>query len=150
MSVLNFAKGSTTRVPAQQQRGTESVLAVDDNPAIRSLVAEQMTSLGYRVTEASSAEEALAVLEGCDGRFDLLLSDIVMPGGRSGVDLAKIARVRWPELKVLLVSGFAGSADTEEEASAFPLLQKPFRKAELARSVRLALARASDLRSAAD
>ena len=118
--------------------GKESILAVDDDALIRALVAEQMTSLGYRVTQAASGDEALTILEGCNGGFDLLLSDILMPGMLDGLALAKIVRARWPGLGVLLVSGFGGKS--QAEATAFLLLQKPFRKAELARSVRLALA----------
>jgi CheY-like chemotaxis protein len=121
-------------------RGTESVLVVDDNADLRALFAGQMRSLGYRVTEAASGDDALALLEGGAGRFDFLLSDIMMPGKLNGVDLAKVARTRWPELRVLLISGHSGPAAVEEEARAFPLLHKPFRKMQLAQAVRLALA----------
>ena len=132
---------SSVATPSLEQlRGTESVLAVDDNAELRALIFEQMTSLGYRVTQAASGDEALAILEDCAGRFDLLLSDVVMPGRLCGVSLATLARARWPQLRVLLVSGFAATAALESGPLAFPLLQKPFRKKELALSVRLALA----------
>ncbi len=92
------------------------------------------------MTPAASGDEALTILEERAGRFDLLLSDIVMPGRLCGIALATLARTRWPQLRVLLVSGFAGAAALEAGAFAFPLLHKPFRKKELAQSVRLALA----------
>lgn len=127
--------------------GTENVLVVDDNVDVRSVMVAQLASLGYRVTEASSGDEALALLEGCDG-FDLLLSDIVMPGSLNGLDLARIVSLRWPQIKVLLASGYSGTAEVEKEAAAFPSIQKPFRKAELAHSVRLALAPHGNLHGA--
>lgn len=123
-------------------RGTESILAVDDSEELRELVAQQMKSLGYRVTLAASGDEALTILEGGASRFDIVLSDIMMPGTLDGVALAKIVRARWPHLGVLLVSGFAGTAALEDEANAFHLLRKPYRKSQLAQSVRLALAAA--------
>lgn len=113
---------------------------MDDNREIRALVAEQMKSLGYCVTLAASGDEALTILERCADRFDILLSDIMMPGKLDGVALAKIARARWPELPVLLISGFAGSSVLEDEASTFHLLRKPYRRVQLAQSVRRALA----------
>lgn len=149
MPLQNFATPSVNRTPVQA-RGTESVLAVDDNEAIREIIFTQLTSLGYRVTQAASGDEALALLERSDGGFDLLVSDIMMPGDLDGVALAKIARARWPELGVLLVSGFAGSFEAEEDAAAFPFLQKPFRKPELARAVRRALVADRDLQAAAE
>jgi CheY-like chemotaxis protein len=129
-----------TTMPLGQLRGTESVLAVDDSHELRALIGQQMRSLGYRVTLAASGDEALTILEEDAGRFDILVSDIMMPGKLDGLALARMARVRWPELRVLLVSGYAGTGALEDEAAAFPLLRKPYRKMQLAQSVRLALA----------
>lgn len=103
------------------------------------MIARQMISLGYRVTLAASGDEALEILEESANGFDILLSDIMMPGKLDGVDLAKIVRARWPHLAVLLVSGFAGTAPQEDEAKAFPILRKPYRMTKLAQSLRLVL-----------
>lgn len=119
--------------------GTESILSVESNAEIRALIVEQLESLGYRVTQAASGDEALALLEQPANRFELLLSGVAMAGKLTGVELARIARARWPGLGVVLVSSTAPEVETS-----FQLLLKPFRKMQLARTVRLALAGAGD------
>jgi signal transduction histidine kinase len=109
-------------------RGT--VLLVDDEELARASTAEMLKELGYQVIEACCAVDALALIE--DGRtFDLLLTDHVMPG-MSGAELAGRLRAKAPELRVLLVSGYA---DVESVAPDLPRLAKPFRHAELADSL---------------
>ncbi|CAN5684010.1 hypothetical protein BH11PSE3_BH11PSE3_17800 [soil metagenome] len=122
-------------------RGTERILLVDDNIDVRLTAREQITSLGYTVSEADSGDAALAVLEANVGAFDLVFTDLVMPGLIDGIDLARIVRTRWPGLAILLTSGFASEQDTAEnrDVSDFEVLRKPYRKPALATALRHAL-----------
>jgi PAS domain S-box-containing protein len=126
--------------------GGETILLVEDNDAIRRIVLRQLTQLGYRVLEAPAASAALKVLEG--ESVDLLFTDVVMPGGMDGVELAHIAIGRWPALKVLLTSGFPeirvgnGNGDGDGDLmTGLRLLTKPYRREELARALRESLGR---------
>jgi CheY-like chemotaxis protein len=114
----------------------ETILVVDDNPEVRRAVVAQLRGLGYEVLEADGANSALAIIE--DGRrIDLLLTDIVMPG-INGKQLATLARVRQPELRILFTSGFPG-AFAKQDSQLEPddmLLSKPYRREDLARAVR--------------
>ena len=118
----------------------ETILIVEDDPFVRSYAVMSLQSLGYRVTAAVDGNEALQKL-GTDLEVDLLFTDIVMPGGINGWELADRAREIRPELRVLLTSGYALEALTANghlrDASA--ILPKPYRKAELARRLREAL-----------
>ncbi|NDY42918.1 response regulator [Dissulfurirhabdus thermomarina] len=120
--------------------GTERILLVDDDEGIRDLVAEILGGLGYRVRAAASGEEALALMEGEDGPFDLLLTDVVMPG-MNGRDLAEEARLRWPGLKVVFMSGYADTYlvlhDIRAAGGAF--VPKPIARKDLAATVRSVL-----------
>src|SRR6185312_7471397 len=95
---------------------------------------------GYRVLTASDGIEARKVLEG-DAAIDLLLTDVIMPNGVSGIDLAQSARRTRRDLKVVLVSGYARDvkARTENLSKDWLFLDKPFRQAELAAVVASAL-----------
>jgi PAS domain S-box-containing protein len=120
-------------------KGHETVLAVEDNDGLRRVVVRQLNELGYRVLEAPDGAAALKILE--RGPVDLLFTDIMMPGGISGYDLAKSALARWPSLKVLLTSGFPetklnGNGNTSVKMH---LLTKPYRKDDLALALRKAL-----------
>ncbi len=107
----------------------ETVLLVEDEPAVRTVVRRQLALLGYRVTEAGTAPEALASLEGTT--FDLLLSDVSLPGGIDGVELVKEVAERVPATRSLLMSG---KRDLTPPAGV-PLLCKPFTRRELALSI---------------
>ena len=120
--------------------GNETVLVVEDSDALRKVALRQLRELGYATLEASNATAALALLD--SGRpIDLLLTDIVMPGGVDGHGLAARATAARPGLRVLFTSGFtAAAADAAGSvAVADRLLSKPYRKAELAQRVRAAL-----------
>jgi len=118
----------------------ESILLVEDEPAVRTLVSNVLKGLGYQVTEAQNADEALALLEGM-GALDLLLSDVVLPGSLSGRSLAIAVAQQRPRTKILLMSGYAPDVLDERGVSgrAPELLHKPFGKAELARRIRSVL-----------
>jgi len=116
----------------------ERVLLVEDNQQIRGLFARMLERLGYRVTAVGSAEEALALAS--EPPFALLLSDVMLPGA-SGVELSRRLGERWPELQVILVSGYAEDEVSRSDVTAGHLrfLQKPVDLATLAAEVRAAL-----------
>jgi signal transduction histidine kinase/ActR/RegA family two-component response regulator len=118
----------------------ETILVVDDNESLRRVVMRQITQLGYRALEAKDGATALDLLE--REKVDLLFTDIVMPGGLDGFGLARLAIERWPNVKVVLTSGFPGVAISNKLGSLAPLarmLNKPYSKDELARILRDAL-----------
>jgi CheY-like chemotaxis protein len=115
------AKGS------ERFTGAGTVLVVDDEELVRASTADMLTDLGYSVVEACSAEEALQLVS-AGLTPQLLITDHLMPG-MSGSDLAHEVRRRLPKVGALIVSGYA---DFEGLASDLPLLEKPFRRAELA------------------
>jgi len=122
-------------------RGSERILVVEDESQVRTSVVEQLQSLGYTVTAAPDAPAGLAAFEAAAQPFDLLLTDVVMPGLMNGKALADAVVLRWPSTKVVFVSGYSENALLHEgQADAgVLLLTKPFRKAELARIIREAL-----------
>jgi DNA-binding NtrC family response regulator len=118
------------------------ILVIDDEEVIRGLVIEILETAGDEVTGAESAESALALLENDD--FDLVVSDVIMPG-LSGLELLDAVRTRRASLPVLLVTG-AGTSDTLNEAltrGAAGLVAKPFSHAELQAAVADALERST-------
>jgi PAS domain S-box-containing protein len=121
-------------------QGHEAILLVDDNAELRALGRRHLVDLGYRVTEAENGPVALELLQAED-RFDLLFTDIAMPNGMTGYQLAASAQTLRPGLKVLFTTGFTGP-DVELEACCSPpgaMIRKPFRKHELAFAVRAVL-----------
>lgn len=115
--------------------GSETVLVVEDNKGVRDVVLRQIESFGYATLSAVNAAEALKILE--QHKIDLLFTDIVMPGEYNGLELARLARQQWPEIRVVLTSGFPDARfDQEDEAARFRLLSKPYRKEELGRAFR--------------
>jgi signal transduction histidine kinase len=120
--------------PTQVEGGSEHLLLVEDDPTVLALTLDVLTGLGYQVKTATNAAEALEVLQG-DPAIDLLFTDVVMPGGVSGVGLARTARELRPGLRVLLTSGFIGETQVKEGAE-FPLLDKPYETPALAAMLR--------------
>ncbi|MET0273984.1 MAG: response regulator [Phenylobacterium sp.] len=114
--------------------GDEHILVVEDDPTVLALTLDMVGALGYRATSATNAAEALEVIHS-GVEIDLLFSDVVMPGGVSGVSLARTARELRPDLKVLLTSGFVGEGAVVETAE-FPLLDKPYETTLLAARLR--------------
>jgi PAS domain S-box-containing protein len=121
-------------------RGTENILIVEDDDMVRKHVSIQLGSLGYKVQEAASAAEALEILN-TDWKVDLLFTDIVMPGGMNGKQLADAARLRQPNIKVLFTSGYTEDAILQHGRldAGLNLLGKPYRRADLAAKVRYVL-----------
>ena len=118
--------------------GDETILLVEDNPNVRKTVLRQVHDLGYRTVEADSAAEAMRLIEG-GLKFDLLLTDVVMPGGITGYQLADQLRSADPELKVLFMSGYTELAAAPNLSKRDQLLSKPFRKQDLGRAIRAVL-----------
>ncbi|HMO55919.1 MAG TPA: response regulator, partial [Roseiflexaceae bacterium] len=121
--------------------GHETILLVEDDEQVRQYARQQLISLGYIVLEAANGPEALAILHERDD-IDLLFTDIVMPGGMSGRDLADAAYAIYPQLKVLYTSGYTENAIIHQGRldPGIQLLTKPYRRADLARKIREALA----------
>jgi signal transduction histidine kinase/CheY-like chemotaxis protein len=120
------------------QGGT--VLLVEDDPAVRKLVSRSLDVLGFQVLEVPDGIAALRKVTELDGRVDVVLTDMVMPG-MSGIDLVTRLREQWPTIGVVMMSGYTG--DTYVEAEGFPqnvgFLEKPFAVAELRRTIRNAV-----------
>lgn len=117
--------------------GSERVLVVEDDPAVLAMAVETLQSEGYQVATATTAAAALKRLKGRK-RFDLLFSDVVMPGGMNGVELARQARGAHPDLKVLLTSGYVGD-EALSWANAFPMIDKPYARQALIDQIRSVL-----------
>ena len=116
--------------------GSERVLIVEDDPAVLSVCLDMLNGLGYRCEVAMDAAGALQRLE-TDRDFDLLFSDVVMPGGVNGIELARRARDLRPNLKVLLTSGYIGENSLGERHD-FEVIDKPYQRGELAERLRAA------------
>ena len=117
--------------------GNERILLVEDNDAVRRVVARQLEELGYGVVTACNAADALQALADDEG-IDLMFTDVVMPGGMNGFELGRQARICRPDLKVLHTTGFTGTFDNSSNPDAPPphLLTKPYRKGDLAIKLR--------------
>jgi PAS domain S-box-containing protein len=139
---------ATARQSAAMSGGNERILVVEDDGQVRAAIVRQLQSLGYAVAEASDGMAALAALEVASEPFDLLLTDVVMPGALTGEALAKEATGRWQEMKVVFMSGYTQDAMISQGrlAAGVLLLSKPFRKADLAEIVRRALGQPSSPR----
>jgi signal transduction histidine kinase len=121
--------------------GDEAILIVEDDPLVREYVVTQIRRFGYRTLAASNAAEALAVIEGPE-RVDLLFTDVIIPGGMNGSQLATEAAKRRPELRVLYTSGYTENAIVHHGRldAGVLLLPKPYVSSDLARMIRTALA----------
>jgi len=119
----------------------ERILVVEDDPAVRRVAVRLLSALGYDPVPAADGAAALELLEG--GCFDLLFTDVVLPGPHSGADLAETARARCPELSVLFTSGYAHDVLVREGRlpSGVRLLKKPYAPEELNEAVNRALKR---------
>src|SRR3982075_811381 len=130
--------------PQAIPEGSERILVVDDNEDLLKVTSEMLTALGYRVVCARNGAEAIQMFESGQ-EFELLFSDVVMPNGMSGVELAREARRRSSGIKVLLTSGYAGDVlERHRAVDEFPIIDKPFRLADLARRLRSILHEAQD------
>ncbi|MBS9718852.1 chemotaxis protein CheB [Pseudohalocynthiibacter aestuariivivens] len=111
----------------------ETILVVEDDPLVRRLTVSRLQDMGYQVVEAVDGPKAIAILKKKNS-IDLVFSDIMMPGGMTGFDVAEEALSINPELKVLLASGFADMS--EIETSPHKVLRKPYSISTLAQNLR--------------
>jgi PAS domain S-box-containing protein len=129
------------QVSSSIQGGNETVLVVEDDSLVRRYVMTQIESLGYSTLEAANASDALRIIDDV-ATIDLLFTDVIMPGGMNGRQLVDEALKRRPGLKTLYTSGYTENAIVHHGRldSGVLLLAKPYRKSELARMIRHALA----------
>jgi CheY-like chemotaxis protein len=122
----------------------EIILVVEDQAPVREVTMRRLEQLGYRVLETNSAVAAIELLQ-TGAAIDLVFSDVVMPGGKTGFDLAGWIRGHRPGLPVILTSGFAQEAaqSAAQPLDAWKILRKPYSRTELAAALRSALSRAS-------
>ncbi|MBV8094102.1 MAG: response regulator [Acetobacteraceae bacterium] len=126
--------------PIRPTTGSEMVLVVEDDPEVLEISVNGLTDLGYRVKTATDAHKALDILRSDPG-IDVLFSDVVMPGGMNGAQLAAEAKANGPQLKVLLTSGYAATALAAEHGlpETLEVLAKPYKRDDLARKLRLVI-----------
>jgi PAS domain S-box-containing protein len=126
---------------APSPRGTETILVVEDEDGVRALVIKVLESLGYRLLQAQSGPRAIEVWREHEATIDMLITDIVMPDGMNGIELAERLRRTRPSLKVIFTSGYLADVSRDaipaRETDAY--LAKPFSLPELARLVRRTL-----------
>jgi len=136
---------SSNQVSELVRGGRETIMVVEDEPVLREMVCEILKQYDYQVIEAGSGVEALRVWDEFDGQVDLLLTDMVMPEGMSGRELAARISARRPSIRVLFMSGYTDNVITSggvlEKGITF--LQKPFSPGQLAQKVRDVLTRAT-------
>lgn len=137
---LPLAEGATAKAPAAGvpveavRPRSLAILLVEDDPDVAHLTEEMLRALGHEVRRCDEASAALRRMEAGEA-FDLLISDVVMPGALSGVDLARAVQALRPDLPILLCSGYAGAAALDAENLPWPLLRKPFVGEDLAKAV---------------
>ncbi len=133
----NRREGPVSRPEVVRGEG-ETVLLVEDEPDLLSIMSEMLTDLGYVVETATSGTEALSRIRG-GLEFDLLLSDMIMPGEIDGLTLARRLRRVRRDARVVLMSGYAERMASETQGIEYPVLQKPCMPEELAAAIRTAL-----------
>ena len=139
------AHEATTKLSeASRAKHDETVLVVDDEPTVRMLVAEILEDLGYTAIEAADGASGLKVLQS-DARIDLLVTDVGLPGGMNGRQVADAARVARPSLKVLFITGYAENAVLSHGhlEPGMHVLTKPFAMDVLAARIRELIASSS-------
>jgi CheY-like chemotaxis protein len=116
--------------------GSETVLVVEDEAAVRAVAVEMITDLGYAALEAANPDDAAEILR--KQRIELLFSDVVMPGVLTSTQLAELARQLQPGIKVLFTSGYAENAIVHHGRldAGVDLISKPYKRDQLARRFR--------------
>jgi CheY-like chemotaxis protein len=120
---------------------------VEDNEDLLEVTSEMLTTFGYKVLCARNGAEAIQIVESGQA-FDLLFSDIVMPNGMSGVELARELVRRNDGVKILLTSGYASDVlERHHAAGEFPIIDKPYRRSDLVRRLQSILRECNDPRA---
>jgi two-component system, cell cycle sensor histidine kinase and response regulator CckA len=140
MHVEELALATTSNGAEVVLSGRETVMVVEDEPVLRELIREVLQQYQYKVIEAGSGLEALRVWDECDGQVDLLLTDMVMPEGINGRELAARLKSRKPDLKVIYSSGYSPESTGRDFGHSDTIfLSKPYVPPQLARTVRQCL-----------
>jgi two-component system CheB/CheR fusion protein len=129
---------SATKQDKSRKPKGETVLVVEDDPRVRKLTVTRLETLGYKVVSAQDGPEAINIVKS-NKSLDLVLSDVVMPGGMSGFEVAEQTLLLNPKLKVLLATGYAEGAEAGSKtkpAEAYRTLRKPYRITDLATALR--------------
>ena len=127
-------------VPPPAAGGRETILLVEDEPQVRAVIRRVLTSYGYKVLAAPDGPAGLSIWDARGHEIDLLLTDVVMPRGMTGPDVAAVLRRDRPHLRVIFMTGYQADLDLDHIGPDTPLLRKPFSLAELARVVEETLA----------
>jgi two-component system, cell cycle sensor histidine kinase and response regulator CckA len=129
--------GPTAALP----RGSECILVVEDEEAVREMVRDVLQRQGFRVLEASTGQEALSIWDHEGDQIDLVVTDIVMPEGMTGTELVALLRSRRPTLKAVFTSGYSSESDrvAVDLHEGVNFLQKPFRPTALVQLIRARL-----------
>jgi two-component system, cell cycle sensor histidine kinase and response regulator CckA len=123
--------------PAQSRGGSGTILLVEDEPMVRELAARVLRALGYEVLEAGDPRTALQLCAVYADTIDVLLTDVIMPGGMNGRQLAEQVQAQYPAIKILYMSGYTDNVLAQHPSfmSLHTVLQKPFAPEALARTV---------------
>jgi PAS domain S-box-containing protein len=127
---------ATPEAPGPRSVREERVLIVEDDPLVMESARELFEAMGYYTLHANDGAAALRILQR-DGEVDVLFSDVMMPNGMSGLDLAREVRQRYPHIKIILASGFPQPALQTQGLDEFAFVGKPYRLADLARQLRM-------------
>jgi len=132
-----LAESAVLRDPPPRASKGETVLVVDDEPTVRMLIADTLGELGYQAIEVADAASGLKVLES-DAEIDLLITDVGLPGGMNGKQMADIARTKRPTLKILFITGYAENAAVSNGHldPGMHVMSKPFPMDKLASRIR--------------
>jgi len=137
------AAGPAPAAPQPGPGGNETILVVEDEPAVRKLVTRTLTQRGYQIIEAANGQEALVVWEKNQAAIRLVLTDMVMPEGIGGLELARRLRLKSPQLKIVFMSGYNPelTAKTSDLVEGLNFIPKPFNQFQLATIIRASLDR---------
>lgn len=128
--------GTGAESPDQEEA---TILLVEDEDTVRKVIERLLRKLGYQVESAADAEEAIEIFKKRNDEFDLVLTDVVMPG-LTGVEMSVVLKEQRPDMRFLFTSGYTSKElGGNPEAPPEPFLPKPFSMEELSRSVREAL-----------
>ena len=135
---LSLAKKNEDTLEADTSKGSETILVVEDEPSVRSVLRRALTRLGYQVLEASCGQDAIDHWQEHQTSIKLLLTDVVLPGGMTGIQLAETLRKTAPHLRVIVSSGYNNETASPNSDSHLQMgyLPKPYTIGDLARIVR--------------